>query len=191
MSAPDAELADRQRWNERYRATAPSFAPHPLVAAAVAAGLPDGPVLELACGRSGSALALARAGRTVTAVDVSDVALDQLAAEATRRGLGERVRCVRADVATYTPEPGAYALVIATLFWDADVFARAGAAVAPGGLLVWEALAAGPAEAPPGPFRVRHGDLAAALAQCFAVLTEERHDAGRHASTRLLARRQE
>ena len=48
---------------------------------------PRGPVLELASGPSGSALAAAAAGRNVTAVDVSDVALDMLAAEAQRRGV--------------------------------------------------------------------------------------------------------
>ena len=41
--------------------------------------LPDGPVADLACGASGSALLAAAAGRLVTAVDVSEVALGLLA----------------------------------------------------------------------------------------------------------------
>lgn len=48
-------------------------------------GVPEGPVLELACGRSGTALGLTAAGRCVTAIDVSDTALVQLELEATRR----------------------------------------------------------------------------------------------------------
>ena len=50
---------DAARWNARYAEGAPTFEPHPFVAEAFAAGFPEGPVLELACGRSGSALALA------------------------------------------------------------------------------------------------------------------------------------
>ena len=83
------EHPDRARWNARYAAgDAPSFAPHPLAVAAFALDLPAGPVLDLACGPSGSALAAAETGRRVTAVDVSDVALRLLAEEAARRGLG-------------------------------------------------------------------------------------------------------
>jgi hypothetical protein len=51
---------DRLRWNARYRGNfVPSFRPHPLAERALALGLPAGPVLDLACGPSGSALLLA------------------------------------------------------------------------------------------------------------------------------------
>ena len=47
---------DRLRWNARYAAgDAGSFAPHPLAVRALALQVPTGPVLELACGPSGSA----------------------------------------------------------------------------------------------------------------------------------------
>lgn len=151
----------------------------------MAAGLPDGPVLELACGRSGSALALAAAGRRVTAVDVSDVALDQLAAEARHRGLADRVECVLADVPAYPGARDRYAFVLATFYWDADAFSLAGAAVGPGGLLGWEALAAATG-ADAGPYRVPHGELGARLPRGFDILDEHQPD---ERSTRLLARR--
>src|SRR2546429_277948 len=80
---------DRIRWNAKYgTGFAPSFRPHPLAVRALALGLPDGPVADLACGPSGAALMAAEQGRRVTAVDVSEVALGLLGAEAGRAGAG-------------------------------------------------------------------------------------------------------
>lgn len=172
------EHPDRVRWNARYETTSPDFAPHPFVAEALRAGIPDGRVLELACGRSGTALALADAGRDVVAVDVSDLALEQLAAEASRRRV--QVECVHADATTYTPQ-GDFALVVAIRFWDTDVYTRACEAVAPGGLLQWEALASPDG----GRFRVRPGELRARLPADFEVLSEETASG----TSRLTARR--
>ena len=51
---------DRVRWNARYAdGFVPSFGPHPLAARVFgppALDLPDGPVADLACGPSGTAL---------------------------------------------------------------------------------------------------------------------------------------
>lgn len=181
------EHPDRLRWNARHGSAEPSFQPHPLVSAALAAGLPDGPVLELACGRSGSALELAAAGRGVVAVDVSDVALSQLAAEADRRGLAARIACVLADVPSYDAGRERFALVLATYFWDAAAFRAGCAAVLPGGLLGWEARSPGP-DGPGRPWLVVHGTLSAQLPERFDVLDERPVVTAAHRSTRLLAR---
>jgi SAM-dependent methyltransferase len=178
---------DRLRWNARYASTAPQFTPHPLVAVALAAGMPDGPVLELACGRSGSALELAAAGRGVIAVDVSDVAIADLAAEAERRGLSARIDCVLADVPSYDPGAERFALVLATYFWDEAAFRAGCAAVLPGGLLGWEARSPGP-DGPRHPWEVTHGTLSAQLPERFEVLDERPVVTEAHRSTRLLAR---
>ena len=139
---PD-DQPDRVKWNARYAAGfAPSFAPHPLAARSLALALPDGPVADLACGPSGTALLAAAHGRRVTAVDVSEVALGLLGAEARRRGLGEEITLVHADLAAWRPEPRSYALVLCTGYWASAVFAAAGGAVAEGGLLAWEAFTA-------------------------------------------------
>lgn len=180
---------DRERWNARYAAEPPRFESHPLVAAAFAAGLPDGPVLELACGRSGSALELAAAGRRVTAVDISDLALRHLGDEARRRHLDDRIERVLADVPSYEPGRRRYAFVLATRYWDPTAFDAACAAVAPGGLLGWEALCYEPGvDRDPGPWRVPHGELSARLPARFEVLEELALQAGSRRSTRLLAR---
>ena len=135
-----AEHPDRLRWNAKY-GDAPALSPvHPLAERALALGFPDGPVLDLASGPSGSALLAAGAGRRVTAVDISETALGRLGAEARRRGLGPLITLVQADLGRWRPEPPGYALVLCTGFWDRAVFGRAAGAVRPGGLLAWEAF---------------------------------------------------
>jgi SAM-dependent methyltransferase len=185
---------DRLRWNARYEAAANvSFVPHPLAVLALALELPDGPVLELACGPSGSALLAAEAGRAVTAVDVSEVGLGLLDAEARRRGLGQLITLVQADLGTWRPPPGRYALVLCTGYWDRGVFAAGAAAVSPGGLLGWEAFTAAARSARPGlcaQWCLGPGEPADLLPAGFAVLSQEDIDGGhRGARRRLLARR--
>ncbi len=142
---------DRLRWNARYRAgPGASFTPHPLAVRALSMPLPDGPVADLACGPSGSALLAATAGRQVTAVDISEVALRLLGGEARRRGLDGQITLVQADLREWRPPPARYALVLCTGYWDRDVFAVGAAAVKPGGLLCWEAFTAAARSVRPG-----------------------------------------
>ena len=131
---------DRERWNARYAACEPAFSPHPLAERALEMTLPEGPVADLACGASGSALLAAGRGRRVTAVDVSEKALRLLADEAERRGLDGLLTLVHADLATWRPGPGVYALVICTGYWDRALFEAACGAVRAGGVLAWEAF---------------------------------------------------
>ncbi|GAA5124176.1 class I SAM-dependent methyltransferase [Haloechinothrix salitolerans] len=178
----DSEHPDRLRWNARYETMSPDFVAHPFAAEALRAGIPDGRVLEIACGRSGTALTFAETGHDVVAVDVSDLALDQLAQEASRRGV--RVECVHADARTYLPA-GEFALVVAIRYWEPDVFARACQMITPDGLLQWEALA----DPDGGRFHVKPGELSARLPEGFQVLSEETTTTGRHQTSRLTARR--
>jgi SAM-dependent methyltransferase len=136
-----ADHPDRVRWNAKYGGVPRiGFPVHHLAARALAVPPPDGPVLDLACGPSGGTLRAAEAGRRATAVDVSDVALDLLATEAARRGVRDLITLVHADLAVWTPPPDEFAVVLCTGFWDRPVFGPAVAAVAPGGLLAWEAF---------------------------------------------------
>jgi SAM-dependent methyltransferase len=185
---------DRLRWNARYQGTfVASFAAHPLAELALSMRLPDGPVLDLACGPSGSALLAAAAGRQVTAVDASDVALDLLAAQARRRGLAELISLVHADLGSWRPRPASYALVLCTGYWDRAVFAAATDSVAAGGLLGWEALTAaarGARPSLPAQWCLAPDEPACLLPVDFAVLSQadlpEPETATRR---RLLARR--
>jgi SAM-dependent methyltransferase len=138
-----AEHPDRLRWNGKYGpGYTASFVPHPLAVEALSMGLPDGPVADLACGPSGSALLAARGGRQVTAVDISEIALRLLGSEARRRGLSGLITVRHADLGQLRLPPRHHALVLCTGFWDRGVFTGAAESVAPGGLLAWEAFTA-------------------------------------------------
>ena len=183
--------ADRIRWNAKWAAgSAPSFAPHPLAVRALALDLPDGPMADLACGPSGSVLLAAAQGRRVTAVDVSEVALGLLGEEARRRGLGQLITLVHADLGAWSPEPGSYALVLCTGFWDVAAFRAAAAAVADGGLLAWEALTAEARRVHPDlspEWCLAPGEPASRLSPGFSVL-DQSEVPGRN-RRRMLARR--
>jgi SAM-dependent methyltransferase len=184
---------DRVRWNARYAAgDVPSFAPHPLAVTALALDLPAGPVLELACGPSGSALAAAAAGRRVTAVDVSDVALQLLADEAGRRGLGGLIAPVQGDLAVWRPAPASYALVLCTGYWDRAVFMAATQATLSGGVLGWQAFTeAARLDRPQLPLDwcLRPGEPASLLTPDYDVLVDKPTDRERGRMRQLLARR--
>jgi SAM-dependent methyltransferase len=189
-AVPD-DHQDRIRWNARYTGDfLPSFAARPLAVTALALDLPDGPVADLACGPSGSALLAAARGRRVTAVDVSEVALGLLREEARRRDLAHLITLVHADLAAWRPEPRSHALVLCTGFWSAPVFATAADAVAPGGLLGWEAFTDQARRARPSlnpQWCLAPGQPASLLPAGFAVLDASDLPGGER--RRLLARR--
>lgn len=100
-----------------------------------------GTALDLGCGHGGDAFWLAAQGWDVTAIDVSQTALDRVNAGAAVAGLTDRVHTQRHDLAATFPD-GTYDLVTATYFHTPvaipreDVLRRAAQAVAPSGLLI-------------------------------------------------------
>ncbi|WP_067463850.1 class I SAM-dependent methyltransferase [Actinomadura macra] len=181
---------DRKRWNTKYEGSAETpFTAHPLAARALSLALPDGPMLDLASGPSGSALLVAQSGRSVLAVDVSDVALRRLAAEARRRGLAELISIEEADLDAWRPQAGAYALVLCTGYWDRALFEPAARAVVPGGLLGWEAFtldAKRTRPSLPDKWCLADGEPASLLPDGFTVLGQT--DLPENGKRRLLAR---
>jgi hypothetical protein len=181
---------DRLRWNARYGGNyTPTFAAHPLATQALALQLPPGPMLELACGPSGSALLAASSGRHVTAVDASDLALRILSDEAARRDLGGLIAPAHADLVSWQPEAAAYALVLCTGYWDRAIFPRAAAALAVGGVLAWEGLTqAARVDRPqiPEQWCLEPGEPASLLPPHFEVISQD--DVAPGTRRRLLAR---
>lgn len=118
------------------------------VMAGIVPELPAGRALDLGCGEGGDAVWLAEHGWTVTAVDVSQVALDRGAAHAAEAGI-EGITWVRHDLAATFPH-GAYELVSAQFFQSpidlprTDVLRTATDSVAPGGTLLSVSHAAFP-----------------------------------------------
>jgi SAM-dependent methyltransferase len=80
--------------------------------AEVAESLPPGRALDLGCGEGGDAMWLAERGWHVTAVDISQTALDRAAADARARNLLERIDFQRHDLPETFPS-GVFDLVSA------------------------------------------------------------------------------
>ena len=138
--APPPDSSRRARWDERHAAQDPieSAQPDPTLIHEVGA-LSPGRALDLGAGDGRNAVWLASRGWDVTAVDFSQVALDRGLARADAAGV--HVEWKLADLLEWTPGGRSYDLV--TLFFihfprdeRRDVYARAAAAVAPGGTLL-------------------------------------------------------
>jgi len=185
--------SDQERWNARYSGDyTATFRPHPLAERALALSMPDGPVLDLASGPSGSVLLAAAAGRRSVAVDVSEVALGLLSAQVRRQRPAASVAIVQADLDSWRPRPASFALVLCTGYWDRALFASATAAVLPGGLLGWESLTTEVRRRRPdmsAGWCLRPGEPVSLLPAGYCVLHEENLPPGEPATKRqILAR---
>ena len=79
----------------------------------LALGWEPGRALDLGCGEGADAVWLAERGWDVTGIDLSATAIARMAAEAQRRGLGERVHGVVLDVTREELPAGPFDLVAA------------------------------------------------------------------------------
>jgi len=135
----DSPPHGEQAWDERYRAKPEIWSGHPNAAlVAEVAGLSPGTALDAGAGEGGDAFWLAEQGWTVTAADISGVAIERAAKRASERGLA--VTWLHANLAE-VPAPGTYDLVTAHFLHvpKADqqpLFRHLADAVAPGGTLL-------------------------------------------------------
>ena len=140
------EAFDRDSWERRWAqalrehadvvATRPPSAYLP----GAAGDLPPGLALDAGCGHGAETLWLAGHGWRVTAVDFAATALAHArsSAEALGTELAGRIDWVQGDLATWTPQPGRYDLVICLYVHAsvAELVRRLAAGVAPGGTLL-------------------------------------------------------
>lgn len=90
--------ADLRKWDERYRAGAYADRPHATeLLEDHLATLPRGAALDVACGAGRNALALARAGYRVDAVDISPAGLERGRAAAAAENLAVNWFCADLD----------------------------------------------------------------------------------------------
>ena len=137
-------MRDQEFWDERYSAESRVWSGNPNVQlVSDTADLATGAALDAGAGEGADALWLARQGWTVTAVDISPVALNRGAAQAAEAGadVADRIQWVPADLTTWAPPPATYDLVSAQFLQlpteqRDPLFARLAASVAPGGTLL-------------------------------------------------------
>jgi len=128
--------ADRAKWDAKFRAGSHAGdAPEPLLIEALGHAPPQGRALDVACGRGRHAIALARRGYSVDAVDVSPVGL----AAARERAGDLPVNWIEADLDAWRPETGAYDAVVCVDFTEPALVPHLARALKPGGVLVFVA----------------------------------------------------
>ena len=143
--SPDIAMHfSREFWDERYRSAERLWSGEPNAQlVAQTAGLTPGDALDVGCGEGADAIWLASQGWTVTAADISAVALDRAAAHAAERGdeIACRISWRQADLFTWDPGSQHYDLVSAQFMYlpEAELRSlhqRLAAAVRPGGTLL-------------------------------------------------------
>ncbi|HMB16485.1 MAG TPA: methyltransferase domain-containing protein [Pelovirga sp.] len=99
--------------------------------------LPDeGMALDLACGMGRNALAVARVGYQVTAVDFSQVALDELSTAAAQEDLPVAAVCADLEAGDYRVAPGSFDLGLQFYYLYRPLLPLLQDAVRPGGYIV-------------------------------------------------------
>jgi SAM-dependent methyltransferase len=138
MSSSGSDAA--AEWDAMYaeRDTVWSGEPNAQLVAEVTS-LTPGTALDVGCGEGADAVWLARHGWDVTAVDISEVALERARAHAASAGV--EISFEHADLVAAPPATGSYDLVSAQFFHlpdppRAQAYRGLGAAVSPGGHLL-------------------------------------------------------
>jgi SAM-dependent methyltransferase len=140
----DLEMLREEFWDDRYASRPQIWSgnPNPHLVARIT-GVTPGRAVDIGSGEGADAIWLAGQGWTVTATDVSTVALQRGAAHAAAAGeeLAARITWRQEDILTWGPEPEAYDLVSSHFMHlpsglRAALFTRLAAGVAPGGTLL-------------------------------------------------------
>lgn len=124
-------------WDQRYRETDHIPPQACEVLSAYAHLLPtSGKALDLAAGRGGSALLLARYGLETEAWDLSAVAMEQLAATAETEGVTIRTRS--RDIIEAPPQADSFDVIVVCRFLHRPICPTISAALRPNGLLFYQ-----------------------------------------------------
>jgi tellurite methyltransferase len=153
----------RARWDRRHAAGDETYGGQPEAVLVDALRLiPRGDALDLACGSGRHALFLATQGWQVTAVDGSGIALELLAAAATRRGCRASIDTQLCDLeeasCPWSTEASRFDLIAKFFYLHRALFPTIRDGVRPGGLFV-AAIHVDGEGAAPHRFRLRRGEL--------------------------------
>ncbi|MFB6097013.1 MAG: class I SAM-dependent methyltransferase [Haloferacaceae archaeon] len=133
----EGSRTDRELWNERYREREHHHGGDPAeILTANVEWLPAGRALDVATGTGRNARFLAGQGYEVDAVDVADEGL--AIARRKAREAGVDVNWIQADLNEFPLPEETYAVVCVVGYKDLDLLEDLKAALAPGGVLVYE-----------------------------------------------------
>jgi len=180
------------QWDARHQAGAEETPPEPAsFVRELLPLLPMGPALDLACGSGRHTLLLAARGQAVTAVDGSRVALDVLERRARElhygvSRIGDRGRIaapslgmqlVQADLEHATLAASSFSLILCLHYLQRSLFAAMQAALAPGGMLLFETYTTAQIESAGGPknpaYLLEIGELRTAFPELRIVFYRE------------------
>jgi len=169
-----------QRWERVLREQGDRIAQRPPNAHLVtlARELPAGRALDAGCGHGSETLWLATQGWQVTALDFAPTALAHArsAAQALGPDVAGSIDWVEADLATWTPQPDAYDLVVCLYVHAAgpveELVARMATGVARGGTLVL--VGHRPVDPATGAATAAAGQVQVSVEDALAVLDPER-----------------
>ncbi len=190
-------LPSRRRWDQRYATFSPTARaePIPFVAACLPKLPGRGRALDVAAGAGRHAIALARRGLLVDAVDISWQGLRLAQQRAIEANLipGQQIRFIVADVERPWLPHGCYEVIVVALFLCRSLFPLIKERLAPGGWLVYETFIADPETALPGhsmrrEFLLERNELKEAFSD-FEILFYDESYYNDKATAQLLARK--
>jgi SAM-dependent methyltransferase len=129
--------------------------------------------LDFACGNGRNALYLAELGFNVDAYDISDIALDNLNANAI-----ESIKTKQIDLDDFEPEKK-YDLIVKCNYLDRDAITKLLSALKPGGIIIIETYMDHPSNTKPDSnpdFLLKAGELKKFFDDSFEVLEYEEFD---------------
>ena len=126
---------DRERWDAKHGAATRAAEPSAALVE-LSSWLPArGQALDVAGGRGGNAVWLARRGLQVTVIDVSEVGLERARAHA--RSAGVELRTERVDLELEPLPSGPWSLVLCSCYLQRELVPRMAEGLEPDGRLVW------------------------------------------------------
>lgn len=154
--------SDQDKWDQIYSEPVAQPASPCYVLAENAHLLPrGGRALDLASGRGGNALFLAKLGLQVEAWDISAVATDLLNRQASKEDLS--VRAKQVDVVTMPPAANSCEVLVVSQFLERSLFPKIRNAVMVGGLVIYQTYTEDRQEGGAGPsnpdYLLQQGEL--------------------------------
>ncbi len=127
----------QEKWDQRYTKSPAALLSPAEVLTEYAYLLPrTGVALDLACGRGGNALFLARRGLEVHAWDISKAAIDGLGHQAKSEGL--EIKTCECDVNESPPSPNMFDVICVSFYLERAITTQIMEALKPQGLLFYQ-----------------------------------------------------